>query len=530
MLLKYTYYKLKMCIIHKEYRSFRALSPASILVDNSIAIPYEIMHKQVKLKYKHDKMKAFRNISTLLFLIIIYSCMNSENDKDILWISSNKNIQWQQHTIHNSHEKLNDNSIVNISIDSSLQTIDGFGACFNELGWEALNILPKKQQEKILYSLFDARNGCAFNLCRMPIGANDYALDWYSHNESADDFTMDNFSISRDKKRLIPYIKEAYKINPNLQIWASPWCPPSWMKKNKHYACKADELVNDLSPDQSSMEELVSRFIMEPKYLKAYAIYFSKFVEAYKKEGIKISAVHVQNEPNSAQNFPSCVWKPKDLGIFISDYLAPQFQSKNIDSEIWLGTIERPQVDRVDSVLQYKNVLDIVKGVGFQWAGKGVIPDVNKKYPSLKLMQTETECGNGSNDWKAAEYTFGLMKHYFNHGANSYMYWNMILDETGKSQWGWKQNSMISINKENETVTYNPEFYLMKHFSAFIKPGFRYIKTTDNNCLAFNKNKKYVIIYHNTENNPINKEFAVNGTKFIADLSPKSFNTFIFED
>ncbi len=462
-------------------------------------------------------------------IIAITGCTKSENNKEILWVSSNPSAQWQVDTLEANNDNLASGSVIKVFSDSSLQTIDGFGACFNELGWEALNYLADAEQKEVLESLFDTVSGCKFNICRMPIGANDYALDWYSHNETPEDFNMDNFSIARDRERLIPYIKEAQKINPAVQVWASPWCPPSWMKKNKHYACQWHPDVNDLPEELSSMEELVSRFIMEPDYLQAYAIYFSKFVEEYKKEGIEISAVHVQNEPNSSQKFPSCVWKPKDLGIFIADYLAPEFHSRNLETEMWCGTIERPHIERVDSILQYKNVLDIVEGVGFQWAGKGAIPKVNKKYPSLKLMQTETECGNGTNDWAAAEHTFNLMNHYFNNGANSYMYWNMILNETGKSQWGWKQNSMISIDSKTKKVVYNPEFYLMKHFSAFIEPGFKYAKTSDENCLAFKNEGKCVIVYYNTEDKAVEKEFAVNETKFKVDLSPKSFNTFVIK-
>ena len=69
-----------------------------------------------------------------------------------------------------------------------------------------------------------------------------------------------------------------------------------------------------------------------------------------------------------------------------------------------------------------------VSGLGFQWAGKDAIGPAHDEYPDTPLIQTESECGDGSNDWKAAEHTFGLIRHYFTNGANAYMYWNMILD------------------------------------------------------------------------------------------------------
>ena len=184
-----------------------------------------------------------------------------------------------------------------IRTDQKQQQVEGFGGCFNELGWEELDNLSVDKREMILRDLFDQEAGCKFTICRMPIGANDYAVDWYSHNECIGDLEMKHFSIDRDKQRLVPYIKAAQKYAPNLKVWASPWCPPSWMKTNNHYACSPG-VVNDLKPEGAG-REMETQFRMEPAILDAYALYFSKFVRAYEKEGIPIVAVHVQNEPNS---------------------------------------------------------------------------------------------------------------------------------------------------------------------------------------------------------------------------------------
>ena len=115
-----------------------------------------------------------------------------------------------------------------ISIDTTktLQTIDGFGACFNEVHWKVLQDLPEHEKEKILDVFFKPGEGLNFSLCRMPIGANDFALKFYSYDETKDDFELKDFSIENDKSTLIPFIKSALKRNPNIKIWASPWCPP----------------------------------------------------------------------------------------------------------------------------------------------------------------------------------------------------------------------------------------------------------------------------------------------------------------
>ena len=462
----------------------------------------------------------YRNLILAGLLFSTFSC---SNQLQVEWVSTTSDEPWTTGSLAIS--KVTQNEIV-ISPDSARQTIDGFGGCFNELGWDALQSLPEEKRVEVFKNLFDSIAGCRFNIFRMPIGANDYAVDWYSFDETPEDFNMKDFSIERDKQRLIPYIKVAQSYNPKLKVWASPWCPPSWMKTNHHYACASNPQFNDLPADQQG-EEMKTQFRMEPDVLNAYALYFEKFIQKYAAEGINIWAVHVQNEMNSCQNFPSCIWRPEDLATFIGSYLGPKLESEGLATQIWYGTIERPQIERVETVMSNPDARKYIAGMGFQWAGKGVIPDVHQKYPEMKLMQTETECGDGSNDWPAAEHTFELIKHYFRNGANAYMYWNMVLDETGKSQWGWKQNSMVSIEKASGKVTYHPEYYLMNHLSWFVAPGSKFIPVSNNsNCLAFLNDKQLVIFYFNAAETEKESGFRVGEKSFSVKMKPKSFNTF----
>jgi glucosylceramidase len=465
----------------------------------------------------------FPDMKKLWGILLLTAIGCTDHKPELEWISSSPENLWQSHSDVAVKESTKREPQISIKTDRVRQKVDGFGGCFNELGWEALKSLPENKKDEIFRDLFDKEKGCRFNICRIPIGANDYAVDWYSHNETVDDFEMKNFSIERDKQRLIPYIKAALNINGGISIWASPWCPPSWMKTNNHYACSPDS-VNDLT-EKGKGREMKDQFRMEEKYLSAYALYFSKFIQAYDKEGIHIDAIHNQNEPNSCQNFPSCIWTPSSIAVFIGKYLGPRIESDKLKTEIWLGTIERPQIERIDTILQDPEAKKYIKGIGFQWGGKEAIPLVFKKYPDYKLMQTETECGNGSNDWDAAEHTFRLMKHYFENGANSYMYWNMVLNETGKSQWGWKQNSMISINTKTGEATYNPEFYLMKHFSYFIEPGASKLESAEENCLAFKNPGSITVIYYNA-GNETEKTFVIDNYEFTVKMPQKSFNTF----
>jgi len=421
------------------------------------------------------------------------------------------------------------NADIEIDTASKLQTIDGFGGCFNELGWTSLQELSESDRQSIFRELFEPGYGANFTICRMPVGANDFSRDWYSYDETDGDFELKNFSIKNDLETLVPFIHEALNKNPQIKIWASPWSPPAWMKWNKHYACRvpwedlAPQFLNNLPVDKQGKEG-TNMFIQEDAYFKTYAMYFSRFIEAYREQGINISMVMPQNEFNSCQIFPSCTWTAAGLANFIGNYLGPEMEKQKVD--LMFGTMERPATALVDTVLNDPKAGQYVKGVGFQWAGKEAIAGIHKKYPGLKLYQSEQECGDGKNDWAYCNYTWELMKHYFNNGVSAYMYWNISLKKGGYSRWGWQQNSLITVDTLTKTFHYNHEFYLMKHLSHYVKPGAVMLKHTgnDNNLLAFkNTDQSIVLVIQSLKEKEI--KIKIGSQMITPKLKAGSFNT-----
>lgn len=404
------------------------------------------------------------------------------------------------------------------------QQMIGFGGCFNELGWEALKLLSPEKSNELMNVLFD-KKGANFHYNRFPIGASDYSSGFYSFNETEGDFEMTNFSIARDKNCLIPFIKKAQAINPDMTFTASPWCPPTWMKTNHHYASASSPQYNNLPQEMQSVTGTTG-FKMLRGYLEAYSLYFSKFLKAYKEEGIKVTDLHVQNEVIAEQIFPSCIWTPEDISLFISDYLGPRLEKEHGDVNIWLGTLNVGNPDYVRRALNEK-VMKYIKGIGFQWAGKNAIATVHAEYPNLPLVQTENECGNGENNWDSALYTWNLLKTYINGGAKAYVYWNFVLENPGISYWGWKQNSMVTIDVNTHEITFHPEFYLMKHFSHYIQKDAYKLKLSGyNDALAFyNPDGSCIIVVSNPSDKPEKFSIKVDNKHIELILKANSFNT-----
>jgi len=197
-----------------------------------------------------------------LSCVLLNLCISSVSAQ-VTWIESTDSLLWNSKSVSLVKAE-NDSAEIKITSEK-LQTIDGFGACFNELGWKALSVLNDGDREKVIKDLFDPKEGLKLNICRMPIGANDFARNYYSLDDSTGDFEMKYFSIERDKEMLIPYIKAAMKYQPDLKIWGSPWTPPAWMKTNNHYACNPDN-INKMKPQQTGRIG-TTMFNTKPEYM-----------------------------------------------------------------------------------------------------------------------------------------------------------------------------------------------------------------------------------------------------------------------
>ena len=266
--------------------------------------------------------------------------------------------------------------------------MQGFGACFNELGWTSLQLLSEADREGILGELFDPAAGARFTYCRTPIGANDFATEAYSYDETDGDFAMKNFSIAHDEKTLVPFIQAALRYQPKLKLWASPWSPPSWMKRNHFYAeARAYPGMKDngIRPEQIGHEG-EDMFIQDPLYFEAYARYFGRYIDAYRAKGISVGMVMPQNEFNSAQNFPSCTWTAEGLARFLR-YLGPEMEKRGV--EVFFGTLERGNPKLLETAMADQEVARTIKGVGMQWAGKNALPAIHEQFPSLLVFQSE---------------------------------------------------------------------------------------------------------------------------------------------
>ena len=433
-----------------------------------------------------------------------------------------------------------------------------WGTCFNELDLDALELLKPDEQEEVMRRLFSPDGDLKFTRGRLSMNANDYSRAWYSCDTVAGDFQLKYFNIEHDKANVIRLIKKAQKYQPQMTFWVSPWSPPAWMKINQDYpVCSSpantqpkekDYLLFDDGgvPDPTEMQfvdgqrgrlfpkKLASQtyFIQDSRYLQAYANMFCKFIDLYAEENIPVDMVMYQNEAYSYTAYPGCAWTAEGTLRFNRDYLIPTMQKKHPEVEVNIGTLN---TNRLDYVSQFIDGLkNNVKAVGLQWEGRQIIDSLRQRYPNLRFISTESECGNGSMDWRAGEHTFHLLADYVGRGCDEYYIWNFILCDQGRSAWGWKQNALVQVKSANLSYRYTPEFYAVKHFSNLVPPGSKmqgYVpreQTGGMPVIVFQRpDNKYVVIIGNQTNEQRTATVKL-GKKYLnMTLPAHSFNSYI---
>lgn len=191
---------------------------------------------------------------------------------------------------------------ISINPATTYQTMDGFGFCLTEGSAEVISTLSTVQQDALLTELFDKTTGLGISVLRISIGASDLSSSNYSYNETAGDVNMVNFSLAGpDLTYLIPILKKALAINPDIKILATPWTAPRWMKTNNAWIGGS----------------------LNTAYYAAYANYFVKYIAAMKLQGINIWGITPQNEPENGGNEPSLVMNSTEQKNFINYNLGP---------------------------------------------------------------------------------------------------------------------------------------------------------------------------------------------------------------
>ena len=442
--------------------------------------------------------------------------------------------------------------LITLNPVEKFQTITGFGGSFTESSAYLLNRLSVANRKKVLNAYF-SEEGANYSLTRTHIASCDFSLSNYTYAKVENDKLLKDFSIEEDRNDLIPMILDAKAISKEgFKIIASPWTSPPWMKDNKKYV--GGKLL--------------------PEFNDSFALYFSKYLEAYKKEGINIWGVTVINEPHgNGNNWESTLFSPKEMTNFVQNHLGPKFEKDGwADIKILGYDQNRAGLQEwVDEMFKDEKTSKYYAGTAIHWyeSTYDYFPDAlqyaHKKAPNKYLIQTEacvdSEIPHWNDDawyWKkeatdwgwdwASEKDKHLHPKYapvnryatdiigcLNNWVDGWVDWNMVLDKQGGPNWfkNWCVAPVI-VDTEKDEVYLTPLYYTMAHFSKFMRPGAVKIGCTINHkdlvtTAVKNPDGTIAIVIFNPTSEKHNLEIKLNNKTKIISIDGNALQTIIIK-
>jgi glucosylceramidase len=344
---------------------------------------------------------------------------------------------------------------------STKQEILGFGAALTDASCYVLSQLTDAEREPVMHDLF-APGEMALNVCRTCIGASDYSRNAYTFDESPEpDPELKKFSIDHDKEYILPILRQARKVNPDLFLFSSPWTPPGWMK---------------------SSGSMLGGNMRKQSYAP-YARYFVEFLEGYKSEGIVIDAVTVQNEVDADQDghMPACQWGQEYEIEFVKSHLGPALRKAAPQTKIWVLDHNYNLWGRAIGELSDPDAYEFIDGIAWHgYVGEpSAMTRVHDAFPTKNAYWTEggpfIDQPDYETDWAKWTVTYnGIL----NNWARSITAWNIALDEKGKPNIGpFNCGGVITVENGSHKITRSGQYWAFAHYSRHIRRGAKVFAT-----------------------------------------------------
>lgn len=418
-----------------------------------------------------------------------------------------------------SSEKKDGLKTIQTKKKNTRQTILGFGGAFTEASASIYHKLSLERKKEIIQAYF-GENGNAYNMGRSHINSCDFSLGNYAHCETPNDKELNDFSISRDKEMLIPFIKDAlHESKLPIHIMASPWSPPLWMKTNG---------------------QMNHGGKLKKEYRESWANYYCKYINSYEKEGIPIWGISVQNEPEAVQTWDSCIYTGEEERDFIKDFLGPALEKKELLNKkliIWDHNRDI-MVKRARDILSDPDAAKYVWGTGFHWYNGDHFDEVQKvheEFPDKELIFTEgcQEGGPHIGSWDLGERYATSIINDLNRWTVAWIDWNLILDENGgPNHVGNLCSAPIIVDTRSQNILYQSSYYYLGHFSRFLDRGDKIIECENNTdgllaLSGINNSKKTTTIIMNKENKSVDFLYSHDKKNKPLSIPPRSIITLI---
>lgn len=369
-----------------------------------------------------------------------------------------------------------------VDVRERKQEIVGFGGSFTDASAAIWHRLGKAEKNTVMNLLFapPEKGGNGYTLTRTHINSCDFSTERYSYVQDGD-VGLGTFNISRDRRVMIPFIRAAMDAleGAPLRIVASPWSPPAWMKLPRPGGGR-------------TMEGSAVPVGLDSRYERAWAEYMSRYVSAYKAEGVPLWALTPQNEPENPAEWESCAWDKKTMGRWIREHVGPVMRRDHPELKLLGYDHNKDHLAEWAEELFAPGTASFVDGLAFHWYsdcdGQSCIERAAALGGAGKLLINTEACVcpmlppgeefDAERYARAEALAFAVMRD-LDAGAHGWIDWNLLLNpEGGPSHTGANCESALVGDPNASTVVPLAWYYYFGHFSRFVRPGARVVKGT----------------------------------------------------
>ena len=321
--------------------------------------------------------------------------------------------------------------------------------------WTQLTVAQRSRLMRLLF----AASGAHLSFLRVPIGASDYTADGmpYSYDDEPagrTDQRLTDFSVAHDEPYVLPALRYAQQLNPDLYLEGVPWSAPGWMKAN-HALDNVDHAGTLLPRDDA-----------------AYGRYLAAFVRAYRDRGVSVKGIAVQDEPNEPNPYPGMqLTIPQEADLVARD-IRPALRSAGLSADVFGWDLSWGPLDAIGSLTH-----EAVSGTltGLAWHCYGGAPQFMSSAHAVapRALQIVDECSSGSKDvFPTSELLISATRNW----ASAVALWNLALfPQGGPAQalgYGCEAcTGVVSIDPQTRRFALSRDYYELAQFSRFIQPG-----------------------------------------------------------
>ena len=492
-------------------------------------------------------MKLFNKLILIVFIMNFNSCKNNSDMKIKVFETSRNGNKLTELTGFSSTDNISE---INLNPKKKYQSITGFGGAFTESSAYLLNQMSDEKRKEIIDAYF-SEQGSNYSLTRTHMNSCDFSLSNYSYSPVEGDKNLKHFSVQEDMEDIIPMIQDAQEASKDgFKIFASPWTAAPWMKDNNDW--RGGKLL--------------------PEYYDTWALFFSKYVDAYKDQGINIWGFTVENEPHgNNSSWESMHYSPDEMTNFVKNFLGPQLERDGKGDIVILGYDQnRADLKKwVDSMFENEESSKYFDGTAVHWYDStfeyypNELQYAHNKAPNKYLIQTEAcidseipqwedddwyfrkEATDWGYDWREDDKKYLHPKYApfnrysrdiigsLNNWVDGWVDWNMVLDTQGGPNWvnNWCVAPII-VDPSKDEIYYTPLYYVMTHFSKYIRPGAEIIDVENNDSdlmvtAAKNPDNSIAVVLFNEGKDEKSYNIKLNEYSKIITINPQAIQTVI---